>query len=77
MELHDFTDYFVAYDMLFLEKSLGTHFCQFRFPKVRPAVVQLQKNYLDSMSRRQSSQGFTFATTYASAVTGVAAIMVH
>jgi hypothetical protein len=35
--------YFVAYDMLFLEKSSGTHFCQFRFPKVRPVVVQLWK----------------------------------
>jgi hypothetical protein len=34
---------FVAYDMLFLEKSSGTHFCQFRFPKVRPVVVQLWK----------------------------------
>jgi hypothetical protein len=44
MELHDFTEnkhYFVAYDMLFLEKSSGTHFFQFRFPKVRPVVVQL------------------------------------
>jgi hypothetical protein len=44
MELHDFTENkhcFVAYDMLFLEKSSGTHFFQFRFPKVRPVVVQL------------------------------------
>jgi hypothetical protein len=24
--------YFVAYDKLFLEKSLRTHFCQFGFP---------------------------------------------
>jgi hypothetical protein len=29
--------------MLFLEKSSGTHFCQFMFPKVRPVVVQLWK----------------------------------
>jgi hypothetical protein len=29
--------------MLFLEKSLGTHFCQFRFPIMRPVVVQLWK----------------------------------
>jgi hypothetical protein len=46
MELHHFTKNkhcFVAYDMLFLEKSSGTHFCQFRFPKVRPIVVQLWK----------------------------------
>jgi hypothetical protein len=46
MELHDFTENkhcFVAYDMLFLEKSLVTHFCQFRFPKVRPLVVHLFK----------------------------------
>jgi hypothetical protein len=44
MELHDFTEnkhYLVAYDMLFLEKSLGAHFCQFQFPKVRAVVVQL------------------------------------
>jgi hypothetical protein len=37
----------------------------------------MKKNKLDSRSRRQSSQGFTFATTYASAVPGVAAIMVQ
>jgi hypothetical protein len=44
MELHDFTKNkrcFVVYDMLFLEKSSETHFCQFRFPKVRPVDVQL------------------------------------
>jgi hypothetical protein len=46
MELYDFIEnkhYFVAYDMLFLEKSSGAHFCQFRFPKVRPMVVQLRE----------------------------------
>jgi hypothetical protein len=32
--------YFIAYDKLFLEKSLGTHFCQFRFPRVRLVVLQ-------------------------------------
>jgi hypothetical protein len=32
--------YFVAYDKLFLEKSLWTHFCQFWFPRVRPVVQQ-------------------------------------
>jgi hypothetical protein len=37
---------FVAYDKLFLEKSLGTHFCQFRFPKVRPIVVKPWKKKL-------------------------------
>jgi hypothetical protein len=31
--------YFVAYDKLFLEQSLRTHFCQFRFPRVRPIVL--------------------------------------
>jgi hypothetical protein len=43
MELHDFTENkqcFVDYDMLFLEKYLGTHFYQFRFLKVRSMVVQ-------------------------------------
>jgi hypothetical protein len=30
---------FVAYDKLFLEKSLGTHFFQFWFPMVRPIVL--------------------------------------
>jgi hypothetical protein len=46
MLLHDFTENkhcFVVYDMLYLEKSLGTHFYQFRLPKVRPVVVQLWK----------------------------------
>jgi hypothetical protein len=31
---------FIAYDKLFLEKSPGTYFCQFRFPRVRPIVQQ-------------------------------------
>jgi hypothetical protein len=30
---------FVAYDKLFLEQSLGTHFHQFKFPRVRPIVL--------------------------------------
>jgi hypothetical protein len=36
---HRTKHYFIAYDKLFLEKSLGTHFCQFRFPSVRPIVL--------------------------------------
>jgi hypothetical protein len=44
---------------------------------VRPIVLQpLKRAYLDSMSERQSSQGFTFAMTLASVVPGVTAIMV-
>jgi hypothetical protein len=31
--------YFIAYDKLFLEKSPGTHFCQFKFPSMRPVVL--------------------------------------
>jgi hypothetical protein len=68
MELHDFTEKkhcFVAYDMLFLEKSLGLWLCSYK------------KNKLDSTSGRQSSHGFTFALKYASAVTGVMAITIH
>jgi hypothetical protein len=41
--LHRKQHCFVAYDMLFLENYLWTHFCQFRFLKVRPMVVQLWK----------------------------------
>jgi hypothetical protein len=42
MELYDFNETntaFVAYGKLFLEKSLGTHFFQLWFPKVRPEVL--------------------------------------
>jgi hypothetical protein len=35
---------FVAYDKLFLEKSLGTHFFQLKFLGVRPIVLQPLKN---------------------------------
>jgi hypothetical protein len=31
---------FVDYDKLFLEQSIGTHFYQFKFPRVRPIVLQ-------------------------------------
>ena len=34
---------FVDYDKEFLEKSLGAHFCQFRFSRVRPIILQLWK----------------------------------
>jgi hypothetical protein len=55
LELHDFTENkhcFVAYDMLFLERSSGTHFCLFRFLKVRPMVVQLWKKLAPTISIR-------------------------
>jgi hypothetical protein len=44
MELHDFAENkycFVAYDMLFLEKSLGTHFCQFKCTSHGTLIVWL------------------------------------
>jgi hypothetical protein len=36
--------YFVAYDKLFLEQSLGTQFYQFRFPRLRSIVCNHEKN---------------------------------
>jgi hypothetical protein len=36
---HQNKRYFVAYNKLFLEKSIGTHICLFRFTSMRPIVV--------------------------------------
>jgi hypothetical protein len=41
---HQNKHFFVAYDKLILEKYLGTHFCELRFPRMRPIVLQPQKN---------------------------------
>ena len=37
---HQNKRYFVDYVRDFLEKPLGAHFCQFRFFRVRPVILQ-------------------------------------
>jgi hypothetical protein len=67
----------IAYNKLFLEKSPGPTFANIGSLGWGLQFYSYEKNKLDSRSGRQSSQRFTFATTYASAVPGVAAIMVQ